>query len=142
MSHWAAALTGLLLLIVLMHAAARLWPKRAGYRYLRHSLSRRGIKTAQIPSDCIWALVEDAHDYAHIVCAPDSQRGGTMGTILHFEFERTLRIYSVIIHAVMTGKVAAETDTADWVRCRAILSRHDLPMPAPAPQDAVAELSQ
>lgn len=57
MNNWAAVLAGLLILMVLLHGAARLWPKRAGYHYLRYNLARRGIKTARIPPECIHAFV-------------------------------------------------------------------------------------
>ena len=105
MNNWAAVLAGLLILMVLMHVAARLWPKRVGYRYLRYNLARRGIRSAQIPPECIRAFVDEAYDYSCAVSAPASR-----GRIAHFEFERMLRIHSFVIHSLMTGRINTEED--------------------------------
>lgn len=145
MKSWAAVFVSLPILMVLLHLAARLWPKRAGYRYLRRRLARRGIETRQISPACIRALVDDAHDYATTACRQPSGTRGAAATVAHFEFERTLRLHACVVHALVTGKTAAEADAEEadpesWHRCRAILRRHDLPMPIS--HDAIVELSQ
>jgi len=107
MNTWVAVSEGLLAALFLMHAAARLWPKSAGYHYLRYNLSRRGI--TQIPPECIREFVDDAHDYACAVCTSR----GIPGRIPHFEFERMLRVHSFVIHALLTGRTAAEMHAAE-----------------------------
>lgn len=110
MNNWAAVLAGLLILMVLMHLAARLWPKRAGYRYLKYNLARRGIRTAQIPPDCIRAFVDEAYDYARLVCTPAAGVPRAAARVDHFEFERMLRIHCFVIHSLLTGRMGGAAD--------------------------------
>ena len=108
MRTWAAVCEGLLLAIVLMHAATRLWPKRAGCHYLRYELSRRGIRIEEIPPGCIREFVDDAHDYARSV--------GTPRRVPHFEFERMLRVHSFVMHAVLTGRTAGQVHAVETIK--------------------------
>jgi hypothetical protein len=111
MSTWAAVSEGLLTSFVLVQAAGYFWPKRAGYHYLKCELSRRGLRNTRIPGECIRDFVNDAYDYACLVCASSSRPGGPGGKVPHFEFQRMLRIHSWGIHAVLTPSTGARHDT-------------------------------
>ncbi len=140
MKTWVVVCEVLPMTVVLLHAAARLWPRRAGYYYLRYSLSRRGIQIKEIPSECIFALVEDALDHARTACASGSRPGATADhTVPHVEFERMLRTHCVVVHALLTGTKTAEVNVVEkqrigtdvsWERQRTILCRYNLPVPA------------
>ena len=118
MKTWAAVSEALLIGVVSIHAAALLWPKRAGYYYLRYDLSRRGIQIKGIPPECIRDFVDDALDYARTVSAPASRPAETLRTLVYFEFERMLRNHSCVVHALLTGRTAAEVDAiGELIRC-------------------------
>jgi hypothetical protein len=120
MKTWIVAGEVLLMGFVFMHAATRLWPKTAGYHYLRYDLSRRGIRIKEIPAECIRDFVGDALEYARTVCAPAAQSGATGRPIAYFEFERMLRNHSVVVHALLTGRTAVELDAVEMrelIRC-------------------------
>ena len=125
MKTWAAVSEGVLVGIVFMHAATRLWPKTAGFHYLRYNLSRKGVRGSDIPPECVRELVDDAFNHAHGVCNPGPGPGKTEGRIHYFEFERMLRIHSSGVQAVLTGR------SESWDRQRAILARYDLPATTP-----------
>jgi hypothetical protein len=108
MNNWAALFAGLMVVIGLLHVAARLWPKRAGFHYLRLLLSRRGFDRTQIPPECIRAFVDDAYGYARIACAPGLRTRRAVGRIADFEFERVLCVQAFVIHAILTGKAREE----------------------------------
>jgi hypothetical protein len=113
MKTWSVVSEVLLIGFVFMHAAARLWPKAAGYYYLRYDLSRRGIRIKEIPPECLRDFVVDALEYARAVSSPASRPGATGRTVAHFEFERMLRVHSVVVHALLTGRTAAEVDAVE-----------------------------
>jgi hypothetical protein len=110
MKTGATALELLLIIIVGLHVGALLWPKRAGYHYLRYDLSKRGIRIRQIPPACLHEFVDDALHYARTVSAAVARSGKGEHRISYVEFERMLRIHSFVVHALLTGRTAAELD--------------------------------
>jgi hypothetical protein len=102
----AVVLTG----FVLMPLPAVLWPKRVGHYYLRYHLSRRGVRVRHIPHACIREFVDDAFHYSRAVSTPPSRPGAIEPRIPDFEFERMLRIHCCVVHALLTGRAAANVD--------------------------------
>ena len=104
-----AAVSGALVAgFVLMPLPAILWPRRAGYRYLRYHLSRKGIRATQIPRECLHEFVNDALQYSRAVAVPASRPGRFEPCLPDFEFERMLRIHSFVVHALLSGRTAAD----------------------------------
>ena len=95
---------------VLMPLPAVLWPKRVGHYYLRYRLSRRGVRSRDIPHACTGEFVDDAFHYSRKVTSPPSRPGASEPRIPDFEFERMLRIHCCVVHALLTGRTAADVD--------------------------------
>jgi hypothetical protein len=108
MTTWAAVSGGLVIGLVLMPLPAVLWPRRAGYYYLRYHLSRRGIRTREIPPACLREFVADAFHYSRTVASRPSRPGSIEPRIPDFEFERMLRMHCFVVHALFTGRTAAD----------------------------------
>jgi hypothetical protein len=115
MTAWTAVGEGLVIAFVLMPVPAILWPRRAGYHYLRYHLSRRGVHRKEIPRACIHEFVDDALTYARDVSPLGPAARHSERRIPDFEFERMLRIHSFVIHAVLTGRTAADVHAEEQV---------------------------
>jgi hypothetical protein len=105
-----AAVSAVVLGFVLMPLPAVLWPKKVGHYYLRYHLSRRGIRSKDVPHACLREFVDDAFHYSRAVSTPPSRPGTSEPRIPDFEFERMLRIHCGVVHALLTGRAAAHVD--------------------------------
>lgn len=108
MRTWVAVSQAVLVGFVLMPLPAILWPRRAGYHYLRFHLSRKGIRGRQIPRECLHEFVNDALQYSRAVAVPAARPGRFEPRLSEFEFERMLRIHCFVVHALLTGRTAAD----------------------------------
>ena len=108
MTTWTVVSGGLVIGLVLMPLPAILWPRRAGYYYLRYHLSRRGIRTREIPPACLREFVADAFHYSRTVATAPTRPGSIESRIADFEFERMLRIHCFVVHALFTGRTATD----------------------------------
>jgi hypothetical protein len=54
--------------------------------------------------------VSDAFHYSRTVAIPAARPGTHEARLPDFEFERMLRIHSFVVHALLTGRTAAEMD--------------------------------